>query len=208
MSGKKKGIFSPEISTKAIVVAALNSGIYYVLGTFGTLFQPIPGVSVIYPASGYASATGIWFGFWGVLGPIIGTILSAPFWGYSIPVAIAFGVLAGMWDALIPAIVWRVMKLDPMLRDKRSIIMYIIFGSIVNTFIDAFGGMIVSIAIGWYTPEFAFTVAIWPWFIADAVACLTLGVLMLKLLTPYIERSGLYFEGFFALTLIEEEGEE
>jgi hypothetical protein len=190
------GIFSFSIKPRDIVIAALCGAIHAILQIISTFFTPIPGLSVFYPPSGFGAAIGIWFGFWGWLGAVLGTLFSAPYWGYSIPVALMFGILTP-WEVLIPAILWRIARLDPELKEKRSLLIFILAVAVVGTFLDALFGMIISIGIGWYTPEFAFTIAIWPWWLADLVAAMVLGIILLRALSSYVKKIGLFYEGLF-----------
>jgi len=189
------GMFSFSIKTRDIVIAALCGAINAVLQIVSTFFTPIPGLSVLYPPSGFGAATAVWFGFWGWVGAVLGTLFAAPYWGYSMPVAVLFGVLTP-WEVLIASLLRR--NFDPTLKNKRSLGMFIGLVVILGTFLDALFGMLVSIYVGYYTPDFAFTVAIWPWWLADAVAAFVIGIFLLRVLTPYVKRMGLFYEGFFA----------
>jgi hypothetical protein len=191
------GIFHFSIKARDIVIAALCGAVNDVLQIISTFFTPIPGISVFYPPSGFGSATGVWFGFWGWIGAVLGTLFAAPYWGYSLPVALLFAFLTP-WEVLIPALIWRSLKLDASLKGAKAYAVYIGIVAIFGTFLDAVFGMFVSIFAGYYTTDFAFKVAIWPWWLADAVAALVLGIVLLKALTPYIKKTGLYYDGFFA----------
>jgi len=195
------GFYSFSIKTRDIVIAALCGAVNAVLQIVSTFFTPIPGVSVLYPPSGFGAATAVWFGVWGWIGAILGTLFAAPYWGYSLPVALMFGILTPM-EVLIASLIKR--KLDPSLKNKKSLLLYVGLVVILGTFLDALFGMFVSIYVGYYSATFAFTVAIWPWWLADAVAAFVIGIFLLRVLTPYVKKIGLYYDGFFARKITNE----
>ncbi len=174
-----------------------------VLQIVSTFFTPIPGLSVFYPPSGFGAATGVWFGVWGWIGAALGTIFAAPYWGYSLPVALLFAFLTP-WEVLIPSFLWRAMKLDAALGNKRSIFAFVGFVAVLGTLLDAAVGVFLSAMVGYYPLDYAYTIAIWPWWLADFLAALILGIVLLRALTPYVKRTGLFYDGFFSRTVTTE----
>ncbi len=193
-------LFGFSVKARDLVIAALCGAVNAVLQIISTFFTPIPGLSVFYPPSGFGAATGVWFGFWGWIGAALGTIFAAPYWGYSLPVALLFAFLTP-WEVLIPSFIWRAMKLDPAVKSKRSLAAFIGFVAVLGTFLDAVFGVAISAFVGYYPIDYAYTVAVWPWWLADFLAALILGLILLRALTPYVKRTGLFYDGFFSRTV-------
>jgi len=187
-----------EFGSRQVAIMAFSAAVYGVLNWISAAFQTIPGASLIFPATAAATAFGIWFGVWGVIGVIIGTIVSNPAWGTPFVVGVAAALLANDMEALIPALAFRSLRIDPSLGSWKSLGGYIVFGAILNTLACSVIGMLIYAAVGWYTLDFAFLVGIWFWWVADTLAAIILGIPLLKGLSPYIMRTSLYHQGFVA----------
>ena len=186
---------SVEFGSRQVAIVGFAAAVYGILNWISAMFQTIPGASLIFPATASAVIFGVWFGIWGVIGVIIGTIVSNPAWGTPFIVGLAAALFANDMEALIPAIAFRALRLDPGLRNLRSIVGYIGFGVILNTLACSVIGMLIYAAVGWYTLDFAFLVGIWFWLVADSLAALILGTPLMRVLSPYVMRTSLYHEG-------------
>jgi len=183
-----------EFGSRQIAIIALSTAVYSLLNWFGAAFQVVPGASLIYPATAAAVVFSLWFGFWGALGAYFGTIIGGFAWGSPIYVGLTGG-LHDMIEGLIPALVFYALHLDRGLRDKRSLLFYVIFGCIVGTAANAVLGNLNFVLWG-VLPLKAVLVGFWSWWAADAVAAVVLGIPLLRFLTPYVEKTSLYHEGF------------
>jgi len=174
-----------------IIIIALSSAIYAVLGVISASFVIVPGLPLFYMPEGFIIAATLWFGGWAGIGAFFGTLFASPFYGQGYDL----GVLYGLADLIVPfvgAILLRKLKVDIGLRNAKSFILFIIFGSIVNVIIEAFVGNLVSYAVGFYTLEFAFTVGVFTWFTGSFTGTAVIGGILLRALTPYFEKSPLY----------------
>ena len=189
-AAERRGI---EFGGRQIAIIVVGTALYSVLNWFSAAFQVVPGASLIFPATAVAVTFSLWFGFWGSLGAYFGTIIGGFAWGTTVLVS-ATGGIHDMIEGLIPLFVFRALQLDVGLRRSRDLIFYVIFGAVINTFVNALLGNLNYVLWGMQPLE-AIWVGVWPWFIADMMAALVLGIPLLRALTPYIKRTGLYHEG-------------
>ena len=99
----------------------------------------------------------------------------------------------------------RKFKADISLRNVKSFVIFIVFGTIVNVFIEAIFGNLVSYAVGFYTLGFAFTIGIVTWFSGSFTGTLVIGGILLRALSPYFEKSPLYSPVLFKRKQIQED---
>jgi hypothetical protein len=184
-----------EFGARQIAIVALSTALYAVLNWFSASFQVVPGASLIFPATATAIVMTAWFGFWGALGAYFGTIIGNFAWGTAVQVSLTGGI-HDMIEPLIPAIGFFALGLRRDLGDSRSLIGYGIL-VIIGTGINALLGNLNYVLWG-VQPLDAVWVGVWPWWLADAVAGLVLGIPLLRFLTPFVERTGLYHRSFFA----------
>ena len=178
-----------------LVLVAVTAAVAAILDAFGVISTPIiPGVALFYPGEAFLVAFAIWFGVWGLIGNWIGTIIGGLITGMPLFVAI-FMKFANVAQPLIPAIVWKMMKLDISLKDKKSLLMYIIFGAILGPIVGATWGVGTLVYVG-FVPASVFWIAWWGWFLGDAIVIIVLGIPIMYIASPYVERSGLYIEGW------------
>ena len=185
-----------EFGSRQVAIASFSAAVYGILNWISAAFQTVPGASLIFPATASAVIFGAWFGVWGVIGVIIGTIVSNPAWGTPFIVGVAAAFLANDMEALIPAVLFRFLRVDPRLTNLRSVIGHLVFGVGLNTAACSVIGMLIYVAVGWYTFDFAFLVGVWMWLVADSFAALVLGTPLLRVLSPYVMRTSLYHQGF------------
>jgi hypothetical protein len=171
-----------------IVLLALCSAIATVLAIISVQLVPvvtIPGVSGLFLAAGFYVPFGLWWGIWGaVAGGISGFLLIAT--GTPVPLAVFF-FIGDFLESLVPLIAFRVLKLDVGLRNAKSVIGYIVFGVIGGALASALigpTGIIVTAGLSMdaWLPTFI------PWLIGDMIVILVIGIVLLRVLTPVIER--------------------
>ncbi|MGA7617049.1 MAG: ATP-binding protein [Thermoanaerobaculia bacterium] len=153
-----------------IVVPLLQFGgtvlAYSILNRFSAAFQVEPGISILFPGSAVAVVSCILFGFRGALGVFVGTLLT-PWEG-----ATMFHLfLSGAVNAVEGLIPWLVFRLNPRLSkdlsDGKSLIMFLLFGTILNTGVSAIlGSLFVTGRSLWSLNSFAV------WWVADFTAAL------------------------------------
>lgn len=178
-----------------LVLVAVSAAIAAILDAFGVITTPIiPGVSLFYPGEAFLVAFAIWFGIWGLIGNWIGTIIGGLITGMPLFVAVIMK-FANVVQPLVPALVWKTMKLDIKLKDKKSMIMFIIFGAVLGPIVGASWGCGTLVLVG-FVPASVFWIAWWGWFLGDMIVMLVLGIPIMILGSPYVERAGLYIEGW------------
>jgi integral membrane sensor domain MASE1 len=181
-----------------IVILALSSAIATVLGIISVQLVPvvtIPGVSGLFLAAGFYVPFGLWWGIWGALaGGISGFLLIAI--GTPVPLA-AFFFIGDFLEPFVPLVAFRVLKLDPGLRNTKSVVGYLIFGVIGGALASALvgpTGIIVTAGLSmdaWW-PTFV------PWLIGDIIVILVIGIILLRVLTPVIERMPGYVKRYLS----------
>ncbi len=193
MSGGKEAI--PY--TTRIVTVGVTGGLIAVLAAFGVMAFPIvPGVAGIYPAIAFIVAFGAWFGVWAAIAAYIGCFIGAGIVG-GVPLAInIYWSLADFWEALIPAIGFKVFKADPELKTARDWIIFIVFGVILGNLI---GGLWGSITLAWPIQFIAWETVFVPtfvaWFLGNVVVTIVVSPILLRGLSKHIKRSMAYTEG-------------
>jgi hypothetical protein len=192
-----------EFGSRQIAIIALSTAVYSVLNWLSAAFQVVPGASLIYPATAAAIVFSLWFGVWGMLGAYFGTIIGGFAWGSAVHVNMTGG-LHDMMEGLIPAIAFFSLRLDRGLRDRKSFLLYILFACILGTAVNAILGNL-NYALWGVLPLNAVPIGFWSWWLADLVAAVVLGIPILRFLTPFVERTSLYHEGFLARRLKHDE---
>lgn len=184
-----------EFGARQIAIIALSTALYAVLNWFSAAFQVVPGASLIFPATAIAIVMTIWFGFWGALGAYFGTIIGNFAWGTALQVGITGGV-HDMLEGMIVAVPFFIWALRRDLPNISTLAIYVVLAA-VGTGANALLGNLNYVLWGVY-PLDAVVAGIWPWWLADFVAALVLGIPLLRFLTPFVQRTGLYHQYFFA----------
>ncbi len=179
-----------------VIIIALSSAIYAVLGVISASIIIVPGLPLFYAPEGFILPATLWFGGWAGIGAFFGTIFASPFYGQGYDL----GVLYGLVDLIVPfvgAFFIKRFKADIGLRSAKSFAIFFVFGTVVNVLIEAFFGNLVSYGVGFYTLEFALTAGIFSWFIGSFTGTLVIGGILLRALSPYFEKSPLYSPTLF-----------
>lgn len=184
------------ITPMHIILTAINSGVIGILAILGVVYTPIvPGVGAIYPATAFEVAFGIWFGIWGAIASYIGCLIMNLYTGIPIVFAIPLS-LSDFLAAGIPMAAFRLAKSDPELKSTSDWINYIISGVILSSLPGSMYYMYLLMLIGWVPSWEAFWAGVFFWNIGNYIVVLVITTPMLKLLTSYVKRSGLYVEGW------------
>ena len=180
-----------------VIIIALSSAIYAVLGVISASIIIVPGLPLFYAPEGFILPATLWFGGWAGIGAFFGTIFASPFYGQGYDL----GVLYGLCDLIVPFVGAYLIKRaggDIGLRNAKSFVIFVGFGTVVNVLIEAFFGNLVSYAVGFYTLGFALTAGIFSWFIGSFTGTLVIGGVLLRALTPYFEKTALFSKELFA----------
>ncbi len=174
-----------SVVKKRVAIGALEvvatAILFSLLDRFGSHFQVDEGISVLFPATAVSVLASMFFGAYGALGVVLGTIL-AP---WSQQTTLGESALAGLINAsegLVPYLVFRFNpSLTADLRDMRSFFNFLLFGVTLNTALSAFLGNL--LIVDSWTPR-GFLV----WWIADFSASLLIATPILAFGSAYVER--------------------
>ena len=147
---------------------------FALLNSVATAFQVETGVSILFPATGFGIVCTMFFGPIAAIG-IIAATMATP-WYPGIPPHVLFtsGVVSAA-EALIPWLVFKARrKLRTDLRDMRSLLVFLVFGTIVNTGFSAIAGNLLVIE----HPEGLHLVwhEVFVWWLADFTAALLIAM--------------------------------
>src|SRR5260370_37286785 len=116
--------------------------LFSIFNAISVKFEIDPGVSILFPATAISILGCIYFGNWGAIGVVLATIATPS------PPDLGIGrlLVAGAINAsegFIPFLLFRTRRnLSRDLRDVRSLIAFLLFGTIVNTGFSAIAGNI------------------------------------------------------------------
>ncbi len=183
--------------TVHIAILALLIGVGAVAGTFGSLSVPLGyGVTGFWPGVAVQAVGSIWFGLWGVAAGFLFPFISNTLAGAPLYVSFAY-LPSNLLQGLIPALVFKYMKLDPRLRTAKDYIMYIIFGVIINNILGALWAVTALQAIGLITVE-SVPLFFSGWTIGNGIPSLIFGIILLKALSPMVIRHKAFCKGWLA----------
>ncbi|MCP8317490.1 MAG: hypothetical protein H3Z51_11640 [archaeon] len=170
-----------------VIVTIINS----LLARFGVIARPIGlGSSGLYFSVAFMIAFALWFGAWGVIAAYIGCFIGAGMLsGMPLDVNLYWS-LADVWQVLIPLVAFKIFDADVGLRTKRGFLIFLVFGWMLNNLVGAIWGASM-LAIGglasWIDVPNIFT----GWFIGNLIVTIVITPLLLRYITPYIQKSGL-----------------
>ena len=160
-------------TTRAALVRAgqiaLTFAVFAFFNALAFHFEVENGVSILFPATAISIIACMWIGPWAAIGIVLGTVVTP--WG---PVTASQLVISGLLAAvegLIPYYIFRFRRdLTADLRDMKSLVVFLIFGAVVNSAISAILGNLFVIA---HPPG---VLIVWRevfvWWIADFTAAL------------------------------------
>ena len=198
MSDKEEVIVSKGVTPMQVILTAINSGVIGILAILGVVYTPIlPGVGAIYPATAFEVAFGIWFGIWGAIASYIGCLIMNLYTG--IPLALALPLsLSDFLAAFLPLLGFKWLKRNPKLLDKMDWVTYIIFGILLSSIPGSLYYMYILMMIGWVPSWEAYWTGVLFWNIGNYIVVAVITTPMLKILTDYVKRTGLYVEGWIS----------
>jgi len=165
---------------------ALTFVVFAFCNAIAVHFEVESGVSILFPATAISILACMYFGVWAAIGVILGTIATP--WNESITLQqlVISGLLSAA-EGLIPYYVFRLRRdLTSDLRDMKSLVAFLVFGTIVNTAFSAIGGNLLviqhapGVAIVWRE--------VFVWWISDFVAALLIA-------TPVLAFAGAFVRG-------------
>jgi signal transduction histidine kinase len=147
---------------------------FALLNSVATDFQVETGVSILFPATGFGIVCVMFFGPIAAIGIIAATMVTP--WAPENPPQVLFasGVVSSV-EALIPWLVFKMRRdLRSDLRDMKSLLVFLVFGTIVNTGVSAIAGNLLVIEhsaglhLVWHE--------VFVWWLADFTAALLIAM--------------------------------
>jgi hypothetical protein len=194
---------NPPVSVASVVTIALAAGVYTILSWLGVIALPLGFVSVsaLFVAIGFGIPFTLWFGLWGLLIGYIGTFLGAGLLA-GVPFLVALPFSAVDWLQFgIPLLAYRLIAprigLDPLGKDvytRKGFPFFFVFGAILPNGLGAMYGISILMLAGLVPPD-AWSVAVIGWWIGNIIVSLIIAPILLRTVTPIIERYGLTVHG-------------
>ena len=175
----------PTPSTIHIVTCAIWAGIIAVLQTISMLGFSVSAVIVtLNIAVSLYVVSGLWFGVWGILGACIGMVIGNSIGGLPLSIVLLFQ-LATIFEIAVPMLAFRWFLCDPRARDLKSIVVFIIFGALLNSLISS-SWSAWYVMLGQTAPKFWLVAVLPGWFGGSFIGRTLLGLLALWILSPFI----------------------
>jgi len=191
----------PKVRPMHIVLCAVTVGLTSVATWISVTAFPIgaPGISFFFWAIGLMVAFTMWFGIWGAIGCSIGAIIGGMWGGLPFAVALLLDGVTDFIEPVIPALVFRSLALNPELKTRRDWTAYVV-ASVVAATVGGFIGANVEVWVGWVPGMFspAFYISWLGWTIGDIVCFIVIGGTLLRTLTGFTKRMGLYSKTWLA----------
>ena len=178
-----------------LLIFVLITVITIVIVTYGTLIETTAHHPGLFLASGFMVAFAVWFGWRGVIAAFLGCFVGSGLYMGLSPDINALYSLADVLLAGIPALMFRILKANPDLRRIRDIVVYVIFGLVINTFVSAVWS-IESMSRGGYIPLEEVVPFIINWMAGDIFIIFTITSVLLSFGTPMLRKRGLIPQHF------------
>jgi len=169
------------------------------LARFAVLALPVagvPGVSGLYIAVAFMILFALWFGGYGAIAAYAGCFIGAGVLS-GIPAQVNwYWSLAGLWQVLIPLVAFRMLNADLALSKRRDILIFVIFGVLVNNAFGALWGT-VTLAVGNLIAWAEVTPAFVAWCIGNIVVTAVIVPLALRYGTPRIQKTKIFVRNYW-----------
>jgi signal transduction histidine kinase len=167
---------------------AVTFVLFALTNKIGGMFEIANGVSILFPAAAVSILACMYFGEVAAIGVVLGTMVTPWSPSMDLPSLFVSGVIVAI-EGLIPAMVFRFRRdLYRDLRDMRSLVTFLIFGTLVNSAFSAVAGnlLVVShrrgVVVDWHD--------VFVWWIADFTAALLLATPILAFGGSLLRRRG------------------
>jgi hypothetical protein len=159
-------------------------------------FSGAPGVSSLYIAIAFMILFSLWFGGYGAIAAYVGCFIGSGVLG-GIPLSVNwYWSLSGLWQVLIPLVVFRLLRVDLALDRRHDLLIFVIFGLVINNAFGALWGT-VTLAIGHVIAWAAVMPAFFAWFIGNIIVTALIVPLALRHLTPRIQKSKVFVKNYW-----------
>lgn len=194
---------NPPITVVSLVTYAVAAGVYTILSWLGVIALPvgIVSVSALFVAIGFGIPFAIWFGGWGLVIGYIGSFIGAGILAGT-PVLLTIPFAFVDWIQFgIPLLAYRLLAqrfgLHPLGKDVYSLkgfLFFLVFAVIIPNGLGALYGITI-LYLGNLVPPDAFWPAVSAWWIGNMIVTVIIAPILLRVLTPVIERYGLATHG-------------
>lgn len=158
--------------------------------------SPSTGVSSMYFAVAFMIVFALWYGMWGALAAYLGCIVGA---GILADMPTSLNIIwsiADLWQVMIPLVAFTYFKVNIRLKTRRDFVYLLIFGVFLNNLIGAFWGSYM-LAINGVVPYEEIFLTFEQWFMGNVVATIVIVPFLLRYVTPYIQQTESYVEGYW-----------
>ncbi len=194
---------NPPIAVVSLVTYAVAAGVYTILSWLGVIALPvgIVSVSALFVAIGFGIPFAIWFGGWGLVIGYIGTFIGSGLLAGT-PILLCIPFAFTDWIQFgIPLLAYRLLAprfgLHPLGKDVYTVkgfIFFLVFAVLVPNAFGALYGMGI-LYLGNLVPPEAYWAGVSAWWIGNMIVTVIIAPVLLRVLTPVIERFGLATHG-------------
>jgi hypothetical protein len=159
-------------------------------------FSGAPGVSSLYIAIAFMILFTLWFGGYGAIAAYAGCFIGSGVLG-GIPLQVNwYWSLSGLWQVLIPLVAFRMLHVDLTLDKRRDLIIFVIFGLVINNAFGALWGT-VTLAMGNMIAWADVTPAFFAWLIGNVIVTAFIVPLALRHGTPHIRKTKVFVRNYW-----------
>jgi signal transduction histidine kinase len=154
-----------------LIQVAITFALYAACNVIAVHFQVDEGVSILFPATAVSIVACMSFGWWAAIGIVLASIATPGGWGRGATFQGVFvsGIINTL-EGLIPYLVFRYRRdLSRDLRDMKSLVAFIIFGTVLNS------GVTAALGALFVFPEFSWHTCL-VWWMSDFVAAVLLAL--------------------------------
>jgi hypothetical protein len=159
-------------------------------------FSGAPGVSSLYIAIAFMILFTLWFGGYGAIAAYVGCFIGSGVLG-GIPLSVNwYWSLSGLWQVVIPLVAFRLLQVDPALDKRRDLLVFVIFGLVLNNAFGALWGS-VTLAIGHVIAWADVMPVFFAWAIGNVIVTALIVPLALRNLTIGIRKSKVFVKNYW-----------
>lgn len=195
---------NPPLGVPRLVTFAVAAAVYTVVAWLGVIAVPMGFVSVsaLYIGVGFITPFTMWFSGWGlIIGWIGGVLGSGILGGMPVALAIPFGVILETATKIPLLLFYRLLAprlgVSAVGRDifrPKGFLFYLLVVVILIQLVSSITGNALLYSFG-FVPADALPVSITSWWIGNMISVLVIGPIILRALTPVVERLGLTVHG-------------
>lgn len=164
-----------------------------------SIFPTVAGglISWVFIAVAFMILFTLWFGCYGAIAAYIGTLVGSGLLASETlaqnPLLALLWAVAGLLQVLIPLVAVRSFDVDISMANPRDYTYVILFGVIINNLIGAVWALFTLSLIETVNMTSAFTA----WFLGNAIICILIVPLALKVFTPKMQKSRLFVRNYW-----------